>query len=57
MTERTITHEFRGQELHSVFVDAGERPRGTVIIVPTFCGVSDLERGFAANSPSAASPA
>lgn len=47
MTQRTITHEFRGQALHSVFVDAGERPRGTIIIVPTFCGVSDLERGFA----------
>ena len=47
MSERTISHEFRGQQLNSVYVGTGGAARGTVIIVPTFCGVSDLERGFA----------
>ncbi|WP_300973698.1 alpha/beta fold hydrolase [Sphingomonas sp. LHG3406-1] len=47
MTERTITHEFGGEPLRSVFVGTGGAARGTVIIVPTFAGVSDLEMGFA----------
>lgn len=47
MTERKISHEFRGQQLHSVYVGTGGEVRGTVIIVPTFCGVSELELGFA----------
>jgi dienelactone hydrolase len=33
--------------LHSVHIGTGGAARGTVILVPTFCGVSDLERGFA----------
>jgi dienelactone hydrolase len=47
MTERTIAHEFRGEQLQSVHVGTGGASRGTVIVVPTFCGVSDLELGFA----------
>jgi dienelactone hydrolase len=47
MTERTITHEFNGEQLSSVLVGTGGAARGTVIIVPTFCGVSELELGFA----------
>lgn len=47
MTERTIDHEFRGEQLHSVVVGTGGATRGMVILVPTFCGVSELELGFA----------
>jgi dienelactone hydrolase len=47
MSERTIAHEFRGEQLQSVYVGTGGAARGTVILVPTFCGVSDLELGFA----------
>lgn len=47
MSERTIAHEYRGEALQSVHVGTGGAARGTVIIVPTFCGVSDLELGFA----------
>lgn len=47
MTERTIAHEFGGEQLQSVYVGTGGAARGTVIIVPTFCGISDLEVGFA----------
>jgi dienelactone hydrolase len=47
MNERTISHTFRGQQLESVYVGTGGAARGSVIIVPTFCGVSDIELGFA----------
>lgn len=47
MTERTIAHHFAGEQLHSVYVGTGGAMRGTVIIVPSFAGVSDLEKGFA----------
>jgi dienelactone hydrolase len=47
MTERTIEHAFRGESLRSVHVGTGGAARGTVILVPTFCGISDLELGFA----------
>lgn len=47
MSERTISHSFGGDDLHSVFVDTGGAARGTVIIVPSFAGVSELEKGFA----------
>ncbi len=47
MSERTIPHDFRGQQLNSVHVGTDGAARGTVIIVPTFAGVSDLEKGFA----------
>lgn len=47
MSEQTIPHDFRGEQLSSVHVGTGGGARGTVIIVPTFAGVSDLEKGFA----------
>lgn len=47
MTETSVRHDFQGQALESVFVGTGGASRGTVIIVPTFVGVSDLELGFA----------
>ncbi len=47
MNERTIPHEFRGERLQSAYVGTGGAVRGTVIIVPTFVGVSELELGFA----------
>jgi dienelactone hydrolase len=47
MIERTITHEFRGEQLQSVYVGTGGAARGTVILVPQFCGTSELELGFA----------
>jgi dienelactone hydrolase len=47
MTERTIYHSFRGEQLSSVYVGTGGAVSGTVIMVPTFCGISDLERSFA----------
>ena len=46
--ERSVPHEFEGEELESVFVgrrDGEARP--TVILIPTVMGVSDLELGFA----------
>ncbi len=45
--ERSVAHEFEGEQLESVFVgrrDGQSRP--TVILVPTVMGVTDLERGF-----------
>jgi dienelactone hydrolase len=47
VTERTIAHEFRGERLQSILVGTGGAARGTVILVPTFCGISELELGFA----------
>ncbi|GAA4010458.1 dienelactone hydrolase family protein [Sphingomonas swuensis] len=47
MTERTIEHEYRGEQLRSVHVGTGGAVRGTVIIVPTVAAISDLELGFA----------
>lgn len=47
MTERTIPHQFAGEIHESVFVGTSGATRGTVIIVPTFAGVSELEKGFA----------
>jgi dienelactone hydrolase len=47
MSERTIAHEYKGEKLESTYVGTGGAARGTVIVVPTFCGVSDLELGFA----------
>jgi dienelactone hydrolase len=46
--QRTIPHDFEGEQLESVFVgrrDSEARP--TVILIPTVMGVSDLELGFA----------
>jgi dienelactone hydrolase len=45
--DRTIAHDFEGEQLESVFVgrrDGEARP--TVIMIPTVMGVSDLEIGF-----------
>ena len=45
--ERSVAHEFEGEDLESVFVgrrDGATRP--TVILVPTVMGVTDLEIGF-----------
>ena len=47
MNETTVSHEFRGKQLNSVYVGTGGAVRGTVILVPTFAGVSELEIGFA----------
>jgi dienelactone hydrolase len=47
MSERMISHEFGGERLQSVWVGAEGAMRGTVILVPTFCGISELELGFA----------
>lgn len=47
MSEQAIPHEFRGEALEHVLVPAGGEARGTVILVPTVMGVTDLERDFA----------
>jgi dienelactone hydrolase len=46
MSEQAVAHEFRGEALEHVFMPAGGSARGTVIVVPTVMGVTDLERGF-----------
>jgi dienelactone hydrolase len=46
MNEQAVAHKFRGEALEHVFMSAPGEARGTVIIVPTVMGVSDLERGF-----------
>jgi dienelactone hydrolase len=46
--ERSVAHEFEGEQLESVFVgrrDSQVRP--TIVLIPTVMGVSDLEIGFA----------
>jgi dienelactone hydrolase len=46
--ERSVAHEFDGEQLESVFVgrrDSQVRP--TIVLIPTVMGVSDLEIGFA----------
>jgi dienelactone hydrolase len=48
MAETRVPHHFSGESLEHVWVPAGADARGTVIIVPTVMGVSDLERSFAA---------
>lgn len=47
MNEQRVQHEFGGEQLQSLFVGTGGAARGTVIVVPTFCGISELELGFA----------
>ena len=45
--ERSIGHEFEGEQLESVFVGRRDgQARPTVILIPTVMGVSDLELGF-----------
>jgi len=46
--DRTIAHDFEGEQLESVFVGRRDgQARPTVIMIPTVMGVSDLELGFA----------
>ena len=47
MTEQNIPHDFRGEALEHVFMPATGQASGTVIILPTVMGITDLERGFA----------
>lgn len=47
MSERNIPHDFRGEALEHVFMPASGQANGTVIVVPTVMGITDLERGFA----------
>jgi dienelactone hydrolase len=45
--ERSVAHEFEGEELDSVFVGRRDgQGRPTVILIPTVMGVTDLEIGF-----------
>jgi dienelactone hydrolase len=47
MSEQAVRHEFGGRTFESVLVDTGGAARGTVLLVPTVMGVTDLELGFA----------
>ncbi len=47
MSEQGIEQEFRGERLEHVWMPVDGDARGTVIVVPTVMGVTDLERGFA----------
>jgi dienelactone hydrolase len=45
--QRSIAHEFEGEQLESVFVGRrDEKQRPTVLMIPTVMGVTDLEIGF-----------
>lgn len=45
--ERSVPHQFEGEELESVFVGRRDRlARPAVVLVPTVMGVTDLEIGF-----------
>jgi dienelactone hydrolase len=45
--ERSIRHQFEGDQLESVFVGRRDaEPRPTVILIPTVMGVAELEIGF-----------
>lgn len=46
MSEQSIPQDFRGEALEHVFMPAPGHASGTVIIVPTVMGITDLERGF-----------
>jgi len=48
MTETAVPQSFAGESLEHVFMPAGEAARGTVIVVPTVMGITDLEREFGA---------
>ena len=47
MSEQGIAQTFNGEALEHVWMPAGGQAQGTVIIVPTVMGITDLERGFA----------
>lgn len=42
-----VSQQFAGESLEHVWMPAAGQAHGTVIIVPTVMGVTDLERGFA----------
>jgi dienelactone hydrolase len=45
--ERTVPHQFEGEQCESVFVGRRDNQvRPTIILIPTVMGVSDLEIGF-----------
>ena len=46
MSEQGTAHDFRGEALEHVLMPVDGSARGTVIVVPTVMGVTDLERGF-----------
>ena len=48
VAEQAVAQEFAGESLEHVWLPVAGEARGTVIIVPTVMGVTDLERGFAA---------
>ena len=48
MAEQAVRQEFAGESLEHVWLAAAGDARGTVLVVPTVMGVTDLERGFAA---------
>ncbi|MCW3796365.1 dienelactone hydrolase family protein [Sphingomonas sp. BN140010] len=48
MAEQAVAQEFAGEALEHAWLPASGEARATVIIVPTVMGVTDLERGFAA---------
>ena len=45
--ERAVGQEFAGEALEHVFLPVEGEARGTVILIPTVMGVSELELGFA----------
>ena len=47
MMERAVGQEFAGEALEHVFLPVEGEARGTVILIPTVMGVSELELGFA----------
>jgi dienelactone hydrolase len=46
MNEQAVAQEFRGEALEHVWMPAEGNARGTVMVVPTVMGVTDLERGL-----------
>ena len=46
MNEQAVAQEFRGEALEHVWMPADGTARGTVIVVPSVMGVTDLELGF-----------
>lgn len=48
MTETAVPQSFADETLEHVWLPTGSQVRGTVIIIPTVMGVTDLERRFAA---------
>ena len=47
MMERAVEQDFAGEALEHMFLPANGDARGTVVLIPTVMGVSELELGFA----------